>query len=361
MCPQCDLKCPYWNYMAACSYVRASHLFDNNATVAFALFMSVWSKSIWYGPEQLPCFLSEKWCHPFSFDTCQATTLLLHHCVDPQGKRKVAGGGVGEPKQWCVGPILFHQLLFNVKAGNWTFFLETEDDVFVKDLIDVCDLWLQVHCSWNSGSANRRESSSSGTWSTSRTKRSRRDPSTSCDSADPSSKRSTKSPGCVLFPAFSLCSPQSSLVSPNFSPAKKKKRERLIFTCFRKLLVLPSRLALCRNSLTGKLEKLESLCDTFASTRDCPRSREELERRRKLKHSASCRWSEWQKSVCLVFDTHLLVKSWWCEDKNEFRSVWEFSMHSLGTALPECIMLSNHIPAPRKFPFDTLYSYILVL
>ena len=44
MCPQCDLRCPYWNNTAACSYVRASHLFDNNATVAFALFMSVWCK-----------------------------------------------------------------------------------------------------------------------------------------------------------------------------------------------------------------------------------------------------------------------------------------------------------------------------
>jgi len=42
MCPQCDLRCPYWSYNVSCTHARASHMFDNGATVFFAVFMSLW-------------------------------------------------------------------------------------------------------------------------------------------------------------------------------------------------------------------------------------------------------------------------------------------------------------------------------
>ncbi|KAK2172730.1 hypothetical protein NP493_931g00039 [Ridgeia piscesae] len=42
MCPKCDRRCPYWNYAAICNDVRASHMFDNGATVFFAVFISLW-------------------------------------------------------------------------------------------------------------------------------------------------------------------------------------------------------------------------------------------------------------------------------------------------------------------------------
>lgn len=42
MCPKCDRWCPYWNYAAICNDVRASHMFDNGATVFFAVFISLW-------------------------------------------------------------------------------------------------------------------------------------------------------------------------------------------------------------------------------------------------------------------------------------------------------------------------------
>lgn len=42
MCPQCDRRCPYWSYNVSCTHARASHMFDNGATVFFAVFMSLW-------------------------------------------------------------------------------------------------------------------------------------------------------------------------------------------------------------------------------------------------------------------------------------------------------------------------------
>ncbi|KAG9342692.1 hypothetical protein JZ751_016129 [Albula glossodonta] len=43
MCPLCDRSCDYWDLSTACSTARASHLFDNPATVFFAIFMSLWA------------------------------------------------------------------------------------------------------------------------------------------------------------------------------------------------------------------------------------------------------------------------------------------------------------------------------
>ncbi|XP_041833879.1 anoctamin-2b isoform X2 [Melanotaenia boesemani] len=43
MCPLCDGACDFWHLSTACNTARASHLFDNPATVFFAIFMSLWA------------------------------------------------------------------------------------------------------------------------------------------------------------------------------------------------------------------------------------------------------------------------------------------------------------------------------
>jgi anoctamin-1 len=43
MCPLCDKTCSYWKLSSACATARASHLFDNPATVFFSIFMALWA------------------------------------------------------------------------------------------------------------------------------------------------------------------------------------------------------------------------------------------------------------------------------------------------------------------------------
>ncbi|XP_041844184.1 anoctamin-1a isoform X2 [Melanotaenia boesemani] len=43
MCPLCDRVCSYWKLVTACGTARASHLFDNSATVFFSIFMALWA------------------------------------------------------------------------------------------------------------------------------------------------------------------------------------------------------------------------------------------------------------------------------------------------------------------------------
>ncbi|XP_047431838.1 anoctamin-4-like isoform X1 [Mugil cephalus] len=43
MCPICDQYCPYLKLSDSCIYAKVTHLFDNGATVFFAVFMAVWA------------------------------------------------------------------------------------------------------------------------------------------------------------------------------------------------------------------------------------------------------------------------------------------------------------------------------
>ncbi|KAM4743800.1 anoctamin-9 isoform 2-T2 [Anableps anableps] len=43
MCPRCDKKCDLWQLSETCTYAKVSHLFDNEGTVAFAMFMAIWA------------------------------------------------------------------------------------------------------------------------------------------------------------------------------------------------------------------------------------------------------------------------------------------------------------------------------
>ncbi|XP_067044600.1 anoctamin-4-like [Acropora muricata] len=43
MCPLCDAQCPYWSLTSSCYYAIVARALDNELTVAFAVFMSVWA------------------------------------------------------------------------------------------------------------------------------------------------------------------------------------------------------------------------------------------------------------------------------------------------------------------------------
>ncbi|XP_028812205.1 anoctamin-9 isoform X2 [Denticeps clupeoides] len=43
MCPRCDKGCNAWNLSDTCAYAKVNHLFDNEGTVAFAMFMAIWA------------------------------------------------------------------------------------------------------------------------------------------------------------------------------------------------------------------------------------------------------------------------------------------------------------------------------
>ncbi|XP_062273881.1 anoctamin-9-like [Scomber scombrus] len=43
MCPRCDKRCTVWKLSDTCTYAKVSHLFDNEGTVFFAMFMAIWA------------------------------------------------------------------------------------------------------------------------------------------------------------------------------------------------------------------------------------------------------------------------------------------------------------------------------
>lgn len=44
MCPLCDKVCDYQQLDSSCLFAQITYLFDNPATVFFAIFMSFWGK-----------------------------------------------------------------------------------------------------------------------------------------------------------------------------------------------------------------------------------------------------------------------------------------------------------------------------
>ncbi|KGL84551.1 Anoctamin-2 [Tinamus guttatus] len=61
MCPLCDKFCDYWNLSSACAMARASHLFDNPATVFFSIFMALWATMFLEQWKRLQMRLSYFW------------------------------------------------------------------------------------------------------------------------------------------------------------------------------------------------------------------------------------------------------------------------------------------------------------
>ncbi|XP_039209184.1 anoctamin-9 isoform X2 [Crotalus tigris] len=43
MCPLCDQNCPFWILSDTCTYAKITHVVDNECTVVFAIFMTIWA------------------------------------------------------------------------------------------------------------------------------------------------------------------------------------------------------------------------------------------------------------------------------------------------------------------------------
>ncbi|XP_041074926.1 anoctamin-1-like isoform X7 [Polyodon spathula] len=61
MCPLCDRTCSYWKLSTACATARASHLFDNPATVFFSIFMALWAAMFMEHWKRRQMRLNYKW------------------------------------------------------------------------------------------------------------------------------------------------------------------------------------------------------------------------------------------------------------------------------------------------------------
>ncbi|KAM8894779.1 anoctamin-9 isoform 3-T3 [Spinachia spinachia] len=70
MCPRCDKRCTVWQLSETCTYAKVSHLFDNEGTVAFAMFMAIWGECLMNGDNYM--FIMFNWLH-----LCLTATLFL--------------------------------------------------------------------------------------------------------------------------------------------------------------------------------------------------------------------------------------------------------------------------------------------
>lgn len=67
MCPLCDGQCPYWSLISSCYYYIAAHAFDNDSTVIFAIFMSVWATAFLEFWKRRQAVLAYRW-HMMHFE-----------------------------------------------------------------------------------------------------------------------------------------------------------------------------------------------------------------------------------------------------------------------------------------------------
>ncbi|XP_051558538.1 anoctamin-9 isoform X1 [Myxocyprinus asiaticus] len=87
MCPRCDKKCSVWNLSDTCTYAKVSQLFDNEGTVAFAMFMAVWATLFLELWKRHRALYVSKWN---VFDWCEEEEELILEIVnDHQCKPKV--------------------------------------------------------------------------------------------------------------------------------------------------------------------------------------------------------------------------------------------------------------------------------
>ncbi|CAL9695334.1 unnamed protein product [Knipowitschia caucasica] len=61
MCPLCDRVCDYWQLSSVCSLAKATYLFDNGATVLFAIFMSLWAACFLEHWKRRQMYLKHAW------------------------------------------------------------------------------------------------------------------------------------------------------------------------------------------------------------------------------------------------------------------------------------------------------------
>uniref|UniRef100_A0A8K9XSI7 Anoctamin n=1 Tax=Oncorhynchus mykiss TaxID=8022 RepID=A0A8K9XSI7_ONCMY len=90
MCPLCDGVCDYWHLSTACGTARASHLFDNPATVFFAIFMSLWVATFLEHWKRRQISLNHSW-DLTGLEEEEVNTITYH---TPQPHRTRGRGGV---------------------------------------------------------------------------------------------------------------------------------------------------------------------------------------------------------------------------------------------------------------------------
>ena len=67
MCPLCDKECSYFLLENLCIYTKVTHFFDNEATLFFAVFMSIWAKLFLEFWKRQQVSLAHKW-HTLGFE-----------------------------------------------------------------------------------------------------------------------------------------------------------------------------------------------------------------------------------------------------------------------------------------------------
>ncbi|RXN05123.1 anoctamin-9-like protein [Labeo rohita] len=86
MCPRCDIGCSVWNLSDTCSYAKVSQLFDNEGTVAFAMFMAIWATLFLELWKRHRALYVSKWK---VYDWCEEEEELILEIVNnPQCKPK---------------------------------------------------------------------------------------------------------------------------------------------------------------------------------------------------------------------------------------------------------------------------------
>uniref|UniRef100_A0A8C7HKH2 Anoctamin n=1 Tax=Oncorhynchus kisutch TaxID=8019 RepID=A0A8C7HKH2_ONCKI len=80
MCPLCDRACNYWKLKEACGTARASHLFDNPATVFFSIFMALWAAMFMEHWKRRQMRLNYEW-DLTGFEEEEVSALLSVSCI----------------------------------------------------------------------------------------------------------------------------------------------------------------------------------------------------------------------------------------------------------------------------------------
>ncbi|XP_056627462.1 anoctamin-9 isoform X2 [Triplophysa dalaica] len=87
MCPRCDHRCHVWNLSDTCTYAKVSQLFDNEGTVAFAMFMAIWATLFLELWKRHRALYVSKWN---VYDWCEEEEELILEIVnDPRCRTKV--------------------------------------------------------------------------------------------------------------------------------------------------------------------------------------------------------------------------------------------------------------------------------
>ncbi|MEE6499335.1 hypothetical protein FKM82_003417 [Ascaphus truei] len=82
MCPLCDRTCNYWKMSSACATARASHLFDNPATVFFSVFMALWAATFMEHWKRRQMRLNYRWdLTNFEEEECAPGGCLMELCI----------------------------------------------------------------------------------------------------------------------------------------------------------------------------------------------------------------------------------------------------------------------------------------